>query len=231
MKKAGLIGGIGPASTLEYYNDIIRYYREIKQDGQYPALVIDNINMTQMLEYIEKHDFDSLLELLLSAVENVKNAGAEFAAIASNTPHIVFEELQARSPIPLISIVEATCSYAKEKGCRRLVILGTKFTMSNGFYTDKLASCGIEAFVPEEEEKDAVQNIIFPKLEEGIVDPEDKERLLGIAEKLLKEKQGDGLVLGCTELPLMVREGDIDTQLLNTTQIHIKAIVDYMLED
>lgn len=229
MKKVGIIGGIGPASTLDYYSGIIEGYRAAKQDGNYPGLVIDSINMTEMLGYVAAENWDGLIAMLLAAVKNVKNAGADFVAIASNTPHIVFDRLQAQSSLPLISIVEATCQYVKEKGCTRLIVMGTKFTMTNGLYTEKLPQYGLQAFVPNEQEKEAIHNIIFPKLEEGIVVPEDKKKLLEIAEKLITKHQANGLVLGCTELPLMVHAGDLPIEILNTAQIHVRSIVKYML--
>ncbi|QDR83185.1 aspartate/glutamate racemase family protein [Sporomusa termitida] len=229
MKKAGIIGGIGPASTLDYYSGIIEGYRAARQDGQYPGLVIDSINMTEMLGYVAGENWDGLIAMLLAAVKNVKNAGADVAAIASNTPHIVFDQLQEQSPVPLISIVEATCQYVRETGCTRVIVMGTKFTMTNGLYTEKFRQYGLQAFVPDEQEKEAIHNIIFPKLEDGIVVPEDKKKLLGIAEKLITKHHANGLVLGCTELPLMVHAGDLPIEILNTAQIHVRSIVKYML--
>lgn len=231
MQKVGIIGGIGPASTLDYYNDIIEGYRKIKQDNQYPELVIESINMTKMLQFLEGKDYEGLVNQLLEAVNHVKAAGATFAVIASNTPHIVFSKLKEVSPLPLISIIEATCEYAKKLHLKKVLILGTKFTMTNGLYTNVFPNFGIDAFVPDEKGIETVHNIIFPKLEDGIVVPEDKATLLTLADQLIQEYHADGLVLGCTELPLMIQEGDLNTTILNTTKIHVEAILHMYLQE
>jgi aspartate racemase len=230
MHKVGIIGGIGPSSTLDYYTGIIEGYRAIKQDNQYPELVINSINMTKMLGFLEQEDWDGLVSALLTAVNQLQSAGATFAAIASNTPHIVYSRLKEVSPIPLISIVEATCDYAKSIGCKKVVILGTKFTMSNGLYTNIFPSYDMKAYVPDTAGIDAIHSIIFPNLENGIVNPDDKKKMLLIASKLIKEHNADGLVLGCTELPLMIQEDDLPIKVLNTTKIHIAAILKYMTQ-
>ena len=226
MKKAGIIGGIGPASTLDYYSGIINGCRIKSKDENYPALVINSINMTEMLSYVSGQKWDALAAMLAGAVRELKNAGAELAAIASNTPHIVFDKVREQSPLPLLSIVDATCRYTQSRGCRKVVVIGTRFTMSSGLYTGAFERMGIQAVVPSEEEQAAIHGIIFPKLEEGLVDPEDKRRLLAMARRLLAENNADGLILGCTELPLMIRDDDMDTLVVNTTRVHIDAIVD-----
>jgi aspartate racemase len=181
--------------------------------------------MTEMIGYVAAGDTEGLTALLAGAVEEAAAAGADFAAIASNTPHIVFDAVRARSRLSLISIVEETCRYAQRTGCSRVVVLGTLFTMSSGLYTNAFERCGIQAFVPDEKGQEEVYGIIFPNLENGIVLREDKARLLEISEKLIQSHSADALVLGCTELPLAIKPGDLEVALLNTAQIHIEAIV------
>ncbi|MBW4083957.1 aspartate/glutamate racemase family protein [Paenibacillus sp. S150] len=214
MKKIGIVGGIGPASTLDYYSGIINGFRQKTNDDNYPEIVINSINMTEMLSYVSCQDWDALVDLLLKSIKNLAKAGVELASIASNTPHIV----------PLISIVEETCKYAQLKKCKKVVVIGTQFTMSSGLYAKAFKKYAITAVVPSECEQTAIHNIIFPKLEEGIVLPEDRQKI-EITERLLVEQSADGLVLGCTELPLIIKDKDLDTLILNTTQIHIEAIV------
>lgn len=225
MKKIGIVGGIGPASTLDYYSGIINGFRQKTGNDNYPEIIINSINMTEMLSYISDKDWDSLVDLLLNSIQNLANAGAELAAIASNTPHIVFDEVQRQSALPLISIVEETCKYAQLKKCRKVVVIGTRFTMSSGLYNRAFQKYDITAITPSEDEQAAIHNIIFPKLEEGIVVPEDKQKILEISERLLTKQNADALILGCTELPLIIKENDLDTLILNTTQIHIESIV------
>jgi aspartate racemase len=225
MKKVGIIGGIGPVSTLDYYNGIIHGVRARIKDDNYPEIIINSINMTEMMSFLTNRDWDALVNLLLNAIRSLADAGAEFAAIASNTPHIVFDEVQRQSALPLISIIEATCEYARAKGCKKAVVLGTRFTMGSGIYSDAFKKYGMVAIVPSEEMQAVIHGFIFPKLEDGIVVPEDKRKMLEIANGLITEHHADALLLGCTELPLMIKDDDLGTMLLNTTQIHIEAIV------
>jgi aspartate racemase len=230
MKKAGIVGGIGPASTLDYYKGIIDGCMKASGSEHYPEVVIDSIDMTEMLGYVAAGDREGLTGLLLRAIGNLAAAGAEFAAIASNTPHIVFDAVRARAQLPVISIVEATCLEAVRLGCRRTAVLGTLFTMRSGLYTEAFERYGIKASVPDQEGQAAVHGVIFPNLENGIVLPDEKERLLEMAQALIDRTGADALVLGCTELPLAIRPGDLDITLLDTAQIHIEAIVREMLK-
>jgi len=225
MKKVGIVGGIGPASTVDYYNGIISGAKLKANDGNYPEIVINSINMTKMLALVQDKDWDALADMLLHAIKNLADAGAEFAAIASNTPHIVFDRVQKHSALPLISIVDEACKYAQSKGCRKVIVIGIRFTMNSGLYTGAFEKYNISAVVPSENEQEMIHNIIFPKLEDGIVVPEDKAKMLEIANGLIKAHNADALVLGCTELPLMIKDGDLNTVLINATQIHINAIV------
>ena len=229
MKKVGIIGGIGPASTLDYYSGIISKYRAKTNDDNYPGIVIDSINMTEMLSYVSDKDWDSVVNMLLNAIKNLANAGADFAVIASNTPHIVFDAVKEKSALPLISIVEETCKYAQAKDCKKVVVIGTYFTMSSGFYSKAFARYGITAVAPTEMQQQAIHNLFFPNLENGIVVLEDKQKMIRMISELITEHRADAIVLGCTELPLMIKDGDVDTLILDTTQIHITSIVDFIL--
>ncbi len=231
MKKAGIVGGIGPASTLDYYDGIIKGVHCLSNSEDNPKIVINSINITEMIGYVSEKETDKLISLLAGAVNELAAAGAEFAVLASNTPHIVFDALQARSSLPLVSIVEETCRAAVRQGCRRVVVLGTLFTMSSGLYTNALNERGIDAFVPDEKEQEAINRIIFPNLESGVVLKEERARLMEISERLIETCKADSVLLGCTELPLAIKPGDLDTYLLNTAQIHIDAIVREILAD
>ncbi|MGE5652700.1 MAG: aspartate/glutamate racemase family protein [Bacillota bacterium] len=230
MKKLGLVGGIGPESTLDYYEGIIARYREGVEEDRYPQMIIDSIDLAEMYAYASDKNWAPFTERLVESIRNLAAGGAEFAAMAANTAHIVFDEVSRRSPLPLISIVEETCQCAQVKGCKSVVIFGTAFTMSSGLYTEAFARLGIKAFVPTAEEQAAIHNIIFPHLQEGIVLPEEKDAILQIAKRMITENKADALILGCTELPLIIKEEDLDVLVLDTTQIHISAIVSRLLE-
>lgn len=230
MKKVGLVGGIGPESTLDYYKGIVAGFRQRVACDTYPPIIIDSINLAEMYAYASNKEWPEFTERLVDSIKCLAAGGAEFAAMAANTAHIVFDDVACQSSLPLISIVEETCKYAQAKGCKSVIIFGTAFTMSSGLYTNAFAKYGIDAHVPTEEDQKAIHNIIFPNLQEGIVLPEEKRIMLDIASRMIQEKQADALILGCTELPLIIKKNDLAVPLLDATQIHIAAIIDYMLE-
>jgi aspartate racemase len=225
MKKAGIIGGLGPASTLVYYKEIIDGYRAIAGEDCYPDIIINSINMTQLLDYVASGDMDALAGMVVQSIEDLANAGAGFAAIASNTPHIAINEITRKSALPLISIVDVNCTYAKEKGYKNIAVIGTKFTMNSGLYSKPMQQKGINAFVPDAQDIETIQHLIFPDLENGIVNKEDKKRMIDISEKYIRKHSCDALLLGCTEIPLMIKENDISVPVINTMQVHIDAII------
>lgn len=230
MKKIGLVGGIGPSSTLDYYKGIIAGFRMRTGMDSYPQMIIDSINLAEIYALVSNKQWDEFTERLVNSIRNLAAGGAGFAAMAANTAHIVFEDVRSQSPLPLISIVDETCKYAHSKGCERVIIFGTAFTMSSGLYTNAFSNYGIRAFVPSEDDQKAIHGIIFPNLQEGIVLPEEKSRILEIANQMISTNNADALILGCTELPLIIKENDLGGLLLDTTQIHIDAILDYLFD-
>jgi len=231
MIKVGIIGGIGPESTLDYYKSIITAYRKITGDENYPKILINSINMTEMLSYVSDENYDQLINLLLNSVRELKDGGADFAVIASNTPHIVFEKIEKQTPIPLISIVDETAKKASFLQLKNVLLIGTAFTMKSSFYTDGFRNYNIPIQIPSSEEQEIIHGIIFPDLEEGIVRPEKKIQMLELCNNIIMNKKCDGIVLGCTELPLMLTAEDFAVSVLNTTQIHIDSIVRKFVRD
>jgi len=233
MKKLGLVGGVGPASTIEYYKGINEgYHRSLKNPakcGENPPMVIDSLNLSVAYDLVAKKDWVKFAELFINSLQSLHRAGAEIAALTANTAHIVFDEVSSRSPIPLIGLVDETCKYAQSKGCNKAVIFGTAFTMSSKMYESKFATYGIEAVVPSETDQQVIHNIIFPNLVAGIVTEHEKAVILEIAKKMLSEHNADALVLGCTELPLIIEPDDLNTTILDTTKIHIDAVLYQML--
>jgi len=230
MKTVGIIGGIGPESTVEYYRLIIASYREQKQDGSYPSILINSIDLKKMLDLIGANELAKVTEYLVDEVQRLARAGADFGLLASNTPHIVFDEIRRQSPIPLVSIVEATCEAAQALGLKRVGLFGTRFTMQGRFYPDVFSKEGITLAVPEQDEQDYIHDKYMSELVNGIILPETRERLLMIVDRL-KERQGiQGLILGGTELPLILRDVlDRGIPFLDTTKIHVKRIVAQLL--
>ncbi|MDR0232521.1 MAG: amino acid racemase [Dysgonamonadaceae bacterium] len=229
MNKIGIIGGLGPESTLEYYKRIIYGYRNITGDENYPQLYVNSVNMTEILSYLTNNDYEKLADVLTNEINKLKTIGADYVAIASNTPHVVIDELIKKLTIPLISIVEETCKFAKNNNLKKVLLTGTIFTMSNNFYKKAFDKYNIECIVPEDNEKKIIHNVIFPNLENGIIIEEDKLAFMKVCNNIIKEKNIDGIILGCTELPLMINQDDFDISVLDTMEIHIKSILEKLM--
>ena len=230
MKTLGIIGGTAPESTIEYYRLIIASYRKQIPDGSYPPIIINSIDLKKLLDLIGANDLAGVTEYLLGEVKKLASAGADVGLLASNTPHLVFEDLQRQSPIPLVSIVEATCEATRALGLKKVGLFGTRFTMQARFYPEAFAQQGIALSVPDPDDQDYIHGIYMSELVNGIFLAETRERLLAIVDRL-KAKEGiQGLILGGTELPLILREGaGRGIPFLDTIRIHVERAVAHML--
>src|SRR5712692_5116341 len=234
-KIAGIIGGIGPESTIDYYRSIIAAYRAQKQDGSYPPIIINSIDLKEVVDLVTANELSKLTDYLVAEVERLARAGAAFALLAANTPHIVFEDIRRRSPIPMFSIVEATCDAAKALGLKRLGLFGTRFTMQGRFYPDVFSRHGITLALPDENDQAYIHEKYMSELFNGFFLAATRARLLTIADRLQAREGIQGLILGGTELPLLFRDKmarDATTggiPFLDTTRIHVKAIVAELL--
>ncbi len=230
MKTAGIIGGIAPESTIQYYRFLIDAYRARIQDGSYPHILINSIDMKKMLDLIGASDLPGVTAYLAGEIEKLSRAGAGFALLASNTPHIVFDDLQSQSSIPLLSIVEAASKSARAAGLKRVGLFGTRFTMQARFYPDVFSRQGIEVVIPGPEEQEYIHGKYMSELVAGVFLPETKNRMLSLAARLLKQEKIDGLILGGTELPLLLPDaGGLGIPFLDTTKIHAEAAAAEML--
>lgn len=231
MQKIGLIGGLGPESTVDYYNRIIDAFKGRNTDLDYPEMVIYSVRMSEFLEIMRKKEYDKVVGWMNDRLTALKNAGSDFAAITANTPHVVFEQLNRVSPLPLISIVETCYQRATALGVKKLALLGTRFTMDSNFYQDVFHKHGMEIFVPEEGDKALIHEKLFSEIELGIFKEETKMMLIRIVEKMMDKHRIDSVILGCTEFPLILTEPSyIGIPFLNTTQIHVDAIVERCLQ-
>jgi aspartate racemase len=230
MKTVGIIGGIGPESTISYYRSIVAGYREKKQDGSYPSILINSIDLTKMLGLIGAGQLAEVTGYLVHEIQRLARAGADFGLFAANTPHIIFDDIQRQSPIPLISIVEATCKEAGGLGLKKVGLFGIRFTMQGKFYPDVFSKAGIELTVPRPDEQEYIHDKYLNELVPGILLPETRERLLGIVDRMTAEQGIEGLILGGTELPLILKDTHYHgIPFLDTTQIHVKQAVAELL--
>ncbi len=229
MNTVGIIGGVGPESTVYYYQRIIKEYQKRTKSVHYPNINIASIDMTEMLMYVKNKEYDDLINMLSAKVENLRMASSDFVVIASNTPHVIFERLEKSVSVKLISIVDSTCKFIKQKGYKKVLLTGTLFTMQENFYSKYASKNKFELLVPSKDEMLSIQDVIFPELEEGIIIPEKKEKYIKIVEQYAREQGIDSVILGCTELPLMISDEDLSIPAINTSEIHVQAIVDEML--
>ncbi len=230
MSTVGIIGGIAPASTVEYYQFIVSGYLEREKNGNYPQIIINSINMKKMLALIGSNQLTEASEYLTAEVNKLAAAGADFALFASNTPHIVFNEVQAAVSLPMISIVEATCATAKALGIQKIGLLGTRFTMQGRFYDKVLAKQDIDVIVPDKTDQDYIHKKYMGELVKGIILEETRNGLLDIVTKIKQTYGIQGVILGGTELPLILRESvDPDVPFLDTTKIHVESILEKIL--
>ena len=229
MKTLGMIGGVGPESTIDYYKNIIALYRERQRDGSYPQFVINSIDLKKGIDFMNANNLAGMANYLLEEIMKLPRAGADFGIIAANTPHIVFDGIAPKSPIPLISIVEATCDYAKERKMKRLALLGTRYTMQATFYSKVFSREGIDLVVPESKDQDYIHEKYFSELVPGNFLPETRAGLLAIVDRMKAKIDLDGVILAGTELPLILRgESHNGIALLDTGKIHCQAAVDAM---
>jgi aspartate racemase len=230
MKTLGIIGGLGPESTIDYYVKIIALYRERTGDGSYPQFIINSIDLKKGLDFMDANNLTGMADYLLEEIGRLARAGATFGLISANTPHIVFDEVAPKSPIPLISIVQATCAAAKARELNRLALFGTRYTMQAVFYPKVFSREGIELFVPDPEDQTYIHDKYLNELVSGKFLPETRAGLLAIVDRMKANSDIDGVILAGTELPLILRDSEHNgIPFLDTTEIHCEAAVTKML--
>ena len=230
MKSLGLVGGIGPESTIEYYRFILDGYRERVSDGSAPHLIIDSIDVNRGIAMLDANDLPSLTNYVSASVERLLRAGAELALIAANTPHIVFDQIQQRVRLPMISIVQATCDHARRLGLKRLALLGTGFTMRARFYPEAFARAGLELVTPGAEEQAFIHESYIHQLLKNQFLPETRAAIVAMIERIRTADRVEAVILAGTELPLLLRGAEpAGLPFLDTTMIHVSAALDAIL--
>ncbi len=217
--------GLGPESTVDYYKEIIRAFNTKYTDLAYPNILVYSANINELMTFVGDENWQGLSKWLLEKIDSLKQAGADFVAIASNTPHIVFDDIKLKASLPLLSIVEATCNKAKELHLKNIGLMGTKLTMDADFYKRPFISKGISIVTPTEEEQRLIHHRLFSEIELGILKDSTRDELLAITKRMVDENKIDSLILGCTELPLILTESRYDIPFLNTSEIHCEKII------
>jgi aspartate racemase len=230
MRTAGMIGGLGPESTIDYYRSILARYRARKPDSGFPHILINSLDVDKGIAMLDAGRLHDLADYLAAGVASLENAGADFAFIAANTPHLVFEDVQQRSAIPLLSIVRATADHAKALGLKKVGLFGTGFTMRASFYPDEFQRAGIVMVTPTEPEREFIHKKYIGELLKNQFLPQTREEIMNIARRMQAEDGVEAIVLAGTELPLLLRDAaDQGIEFLDTTVIHVEAVVDELL--
>ena len=226
-KRIGIIGGISHASTIKYYEFILKKYYARNRNYHYPEVVIFSLDLAKLVGFEERGDIDGYIRYLATGIKSLEKAEAEFILIAANSPHAVFDVLQKKASVHLLSIVEITAMEAKRLKMKKLLLIGIKHTMQSPFYHDVFAKHGMEVITPSEEEQEEINTIIFKEFVLGIYKNATRNKLLNI----INSYDEDGVILGCTELSLAINQEDTKIKLLNTLELHALAALDYSLKE
>jgi aspartate racemase len=226
----GLVGGTGPESTVDYYRTFVETWQRRRPDGSYPRLIIDSVEAGAIFRSLAAGRFADAASPLRMAVGELAAAGCGAAMLASNASHLAFDLVAADSPILLIHIVDAAVVAAQAAGYRRLALFGTRMVMEAPLYPDRFRPAGIEILTPQPEERAFIHGAYFGELVQGVIRDETRERLVAIAGRMRDRDGIDGLILGGTELALILREPTAGgVPVLNTARIHVEAGVDWLL--
>jgi aspartate racemase len=219
MKRIGILGGMSPESTVLYYEHITRTYTSQHGDYGYPEILIYSVNFQKFVDWQRNGQWEEAAREMARALERLRCAGADFGLIATNTMHFVFDEVQRAVHMPLFSIVDATVEAILGAGLQSIGLLGTMFTMRERFFRDKLERSGITALVPEPGAQQQVHDVIYGELCRGEIRPDSRRLFLDIVERL-RDRGAQGIVLGCTEIPLLLQPRDCGLPLFNTALLH-----------
>jgi aspartate racemase len=223
-KRIGILGGTAPESTVDYYRYLTRSYVQRFGDHGYPEIIIYSVSFQQYEDWMMAGQWDALAQGLIEAAHRLEAAGAELIMIATNTMHLVFDQVQAQVHVPMVSLLDAVGQAIQERGFRTVGLLGTRMTMEEPFYRQAMAAQGIHVLVPDKEDRLFVNRAIFEELVVGLLRPETRDRYVGIISGLAA-RGAEGVVLGCTEIPMLVTDQDTDVPLFDTTTIHAEAVL------
>ena len=222
MKKIGLIGGITPESTVLYYQILNRLNANQLGKTHSAELIITSFDFGQISQLVEKGRWDLLNKKMAEAGTNLENAGASCILICANTMHLCIDAVRKVVRIPVIHIADSTAKEIQKKGIQKVALLGTKYTMEKDFFRDILNKHEIETIIPDVEERDEIHRIIYDELAQGEFKKSSKEKYLKIIDSLIL-KGAKGIILGCTEIPLLINQNDVSLPIFDTTKIHAAA--------
>lgn len=228
MKKLGLIGGISWVSTADYYKFINEGINKELGGVNFAECMIYSFNYNDIKQNNENNDWETTFNMLSKACQSLKNSGAEAIVLCANTMHLIADRIQESVNLPLIHIATETAKEIQKHNLKKVGLLGTKFTMELDFFKDKLTALGIETIIPEDEDRDFIHETIFNELGKGLIIESTKKKYLSIIEKLIANG-AEGIILGCTEIPLLVKQEAVKVPVFDTTMIHSNAAIAFAL--
>lgn len=230
-RRIGILGGISHESTVVYYQRLLSSYYARFHNANYPEVIIYSLDFQRFTDLEDKGDMVGYVDYIVAGLDALVAAGAEVALMAANSPHAVFEQVAAHTTLPMLSIVEVTAQAAADAGAKRLLLLGIKFTMQAGFYEKVCTRYGIEVVTPVETDQDALNRLIFEDLTLGQFGHAQRAELLAIIERTAQNENFDGVILGCTELPLLLQQEHTPIPLFDTLALHVQAALDAALAE
>ena len=226
----GIVGGLSPESTILYYRYVVEEFLERVGGGRYPELMIYSVDYAGFSRAVRSGDMGEALSILVKAVESLMRGGADLIIISANTPHILFDEVAAATGARMIHIADALAKALRRDGVRRVGLLGTRVTLTKGFYAERLRKHGIEAVVPSPEGVEVVDRVIREELTKGIIREESREAVEAVAKELV-EAGAEAVALACTELPLLIRGEIAGVRAYDTAREHVREAVNALLSE
>ncbi len=228
MKKIGLVGGTGPESTLMYYKELNSRIDSLTGEKTMPDIAIESVDFRRAWNYVCEKEYDALAEYLAEKVKCLEAAGCEVISLTAVTMHIVFDEIKKKSgtKLSLVSIPKAVSEEAVTRGIKKIGLLGTIFTMEQDYMKKDLVDAGVQVFVPEKSERELVAKRIYEELEKGIVKESTLAEFVEIIHKMVERNGIEGIILGCTELPLLLNSNNCPVDCLDAVEIHIKKLIE-----
>lgn len=228
MKKLGLIGGISWVSTADYYKFINEGVNKKLGGVNFAECMIYSFNYNDIKRNNENNDWETTFNMLSKACQSLKDSGAEAIILCANTMHLIADRIQESVNLPLIHIATETAKEIQKRNLKKVGLLGTKFTMELDFFKDKLTALNIETIIPESADRDFIHDTIFNELGKGLILESTKERYLSIIEELINNG-AEGIILGCTEIPLLIQQEEVEVPIFDTAMIHSNAAVVFAL--
>ncbi len=228
MQTLGLIGGFSWISTVEYYKLINQGVNDKLGGLEFPQCVIYSFNYAEIKKYSNTDNWEMTFQLILKACNDLKSCGITGIVLCANTMHLIADRLEQETGLPVIHIATATATEIEKAGLKKVGLLGTKFTMELDFFKSKLLAKGIEVIIPNEDDREFLHQTIYDELGKGIFSEQTKQRYLNIISDLMNDG-AEGIVLGCTEIPLIIQQSDVPVPIFDTTLLHSRAAIEFAL--